>query len=164
LILGLDPGLNGALAWVSERGVEQIADMPTFELTRNGKTKRSIDIAALLRLIRARPAWPSDNSRLHAFVEDVGPMPSQGVSSVFAFGKVCGIIQCALHALDIPFTLVSPVKWKKALSVPAAKDGARARASQLLPGGSEYWPRVKDDGRAEAALIAYYGLTQTTIG
>jgi hypothetical protein len=42
--------------------------------------------------------------------------------------------------------------------VPAAKDGARARASQLLPGAADQWPLVKHDGRAEAALIALWGI------
>jgi hypothetical protein len=44
-----------------------------------------------------------------------------------------------------------------ALRVPAEKDGARARASQLIPAGASWWPLVKHDGRAEAALIALYG-------
>ena len=59
----------------------------------------------------------------------------------------------------IPLTMVAPLKWKRALGVPADKDGARARASQLLPAHAGLWCRVKDDGRAEAALIAYYGVT-----
>jgi hypothetical protein len=48
--------------------------------------------------------------------------------------------------------------WKKALGVPADKDGARARASQLMPENAWLWPLVKHDGRAEAALIAYWGI------
>jgi hypothetical protein len=44
--------------------------------------------------------------------------------------------------------------------VPKAKDGARARASQLLPAGVQLWPLVKHDGRAEAALLALYGVRQ----
>ena len=52
---------------------------------------------------------------------------------------------------------VAPQKWKRALAVPADKDGARARASVLLPKHSGHWPLKKHDGRAEAALIALYG-------
>jgi hypothetical protein len=40
----------------------------------------------------------------------------------------------------------------------AAKDGARARASELFRGGAVHWPLVKHDGRVEAALIALWGI------
>jgi len=46
------------------------------------------------------------------------------------------------------------------LRVPAAKDAARARASQLLPHAANQWPLKKHDGRAESACIAYWGLRQ----
>jgi crossover junction endodeoxyribonuclease RuvC len=87
-------------------------------------------------------------------------MPGQGVSGVFAFGKAYGVVIGVLAAHGVPMTFVSPVKWKKALQVPASKDGARARASQLLPQAASEWPLVKDSGRAEAALIAYWGIQQ----
>lgn len=77
---------------------------------------------------------------------------------MFAFGKAYGTLRGVVAALGIPMTVVSPVTWKRALGVPAAKDGARARASQLLPDAAAHWQRVKDHGRAEAALIALYGL------
>jgi crossover junction endodeoxyribonuclease RuvC len=120
---------------------------------RGGKTKRELDAHALARLI-------GDRRPGHAFVELVGAMPGQGVSSVFAFGKSFGVVIGVLAALDVPFTFVAPVVWKRAFGVPAAKDGARARASQLMPAAAHHWTRVRDDGRAEAALIAYYGLRQ----
>ena len=125
--------------------------MPTLILARAGKSKREVDAHVLADWIECeRPG--------HALIENVGAMPGQGVSSVFAFGKGYGVIIGVLCALQIPVTFVSPQRWKKALAVPAAKDGARARASQLLPSAASNWSRVKDDGRAEAALIALYGL------
>jgi crossover junction endodeoxyribonuclease RuvC len=84
-------------------------------------------------------------------------MPGQGVASMFAFGKAFGITIGVVSTLGIPSTLVSPVTWKKAMKVPG-KDAARARASQIMPAAAHHWPRVKDDGRAEAALLATYGL------
>jgi len=48
-------------------------------------------------------------------------------------------------------TIVAPVRWKRALAVPAGKDGARARASALLPRAAHLWPLVKHDGRAAEA-------------
>jgi crossover junction endodeoxyribonuclease RuvC len=153
ILAGIDPGLSGAVAFLdaASGAVIDIVDMPVLALSRAGKNKREVDAHALARLIGAhRPG--------HTFIELVGAMPGQGVSSVFAFGKSFGIALGVIAALDVPYTLVAPVTWKRALGVPAAKDGARARASQLMPGAVHHWPLVKHDGRAEAALIAYYGL------
>jgi crossover junction endodeoxyribonuclease RuvC len=108
---------------------------------RGGKTKRELDTHALARLI-------GDRRPGHAFVELVGAMPGQGVSSVFAFGKSFGVVIGVPAALGIPFTLISPQVWKGALGVSAGKDGARARASQLMPAAAHHWTRVRDDERA----------------
>jgi crossover junction endodeoxyribonuclease RuvC len=158
ITIGIDPGLSGAVAVfyppdipIRGRGI-LVHDTPTFTLIRNKRKKREIDVYALADLLR-RINEPDS----HAYVEQVGAMPGQGVSSVFSFGKSFGIVLGVLAALSIPVTLVTPQAWKKALGVPAAKDGARARASQLMPRATDLWARVKDDGRAEAALLAYFG-------
>jgi len=152
IICGIDPGLSGALAMLDARtGELRVFDMPTFALARGGKNKREIDVVGLANLIAA------DRHPGHTFIEQVGAMPGQGVSGVFAFGKAYGIIIGVLAARGVPMTFVNPRVWKKALGVPAAKDGARARASQLMPTSAFWWPLVKHDGRAEAALIALYG-------
>jgi hypothetical protein len=83
--------------------------------------------------------------------------PSERSTRMFAFGRAYGIVIGLLTALGTPMTFVSSVKWKRALDVPSAKDGARARASQLLPQASQQWPLKKDHGKAEAALLALYG-------
>jgi len=152
LIAGIDPGLSGAVAILrtDSQAIEAIDDVPCHILARARKNKREVDAAALFALL--------DRFRLdHAYLELAGAMPGQGVSSVFAYGKSVGILIGLLTGLLVPTTFVAPAKWKRALSVPAAKDGARARASQLLPAAAHLWPRVKDHGRAEAALIALWG-------
>ena len=158
LIIGLDPGLSGAVAFLNDQDNDlKVFDTPTLTLSRGGKAKREPDMVELARIVGA--AGPI----AHAFVEQVGAMPGQGVSSVFAFGKVYGAALGILAAHFIPLTLVSPVKWKRALGVPADKDGSRARASQLMPAHAGLWSRCKDDGRAEAALIAEYGRRQLSM-
>jgi crossover junction endodeoxyribonuclease RuvC len=136
IIAGIDPGLSGAVALLdAESGsVIDCLDMPVHELRRGGKMKRELDAHSLAAAL--------GRDRIgHAFVELVGAMPGQGVSSVFAFGKSFGVVIGVPAALGVPFTLVAPVVWKRALSVPAAKDGARARASQLLPASAYHWTR-----------------------
>lgn len=149
IIAGVDPGLHGGIAFLSPDGCETLP-MPILHLTRGGKAKGEIDAHTLAQIFWQRHAG-------HAFVEQVGAMPGQGATSMFAFGQGYGMVRGILAAVGVPYTLVSPRKWKAALGVPASKDGARARASQLLPGAADQWPRVKDDGRAEAALIALHG-------
>lgn len=150
MIIGIDPGLKGAVAYIGL--TLEIFDIPTFSLIRGGKMKNEIDLVALAALFAPQIK--------HAYMEQVGAMPGQGVSSMFAFGQTFGILKGMLAMRGIPFTLVPPATWKKALRVPAGKDGARARASQLLPSYGHYWPRAKDDGRAEAAMIALYGVRE----
>jgi hypothetical protein len=152
IVLGIDPGLSGAIS-VLEGDSCLCFDMPVHALSRGGKSKREVDPHGLANLI---VKWASAND--HAFVERVGAMPGQGVSSMFALGKGFGIILGVLAALAVPYTVVDPRIWKKALGVPAEKDGARARASQLMPKAAGQWPLKKHDGRAEAALIALYGM------
>lgn len=78
VILGVDPGLSGGLAFIDADGNLETIDMPVHRLKRNGK----------------------------------------------------------------------------------GKDGSRARASELMPRHAGQWVRVKDDGRAEAALIALHGMRE----
>jgi crossover junction endodeoxyribonuclease RuvC len=153
VILGIDPGLNGALAFFDvSAGRIEVVDMPTIAAGTN--SKRVVDEAALASCVEAYRGILD-----HAYVERVGAMPGQGVTSMFSFGRSFGVALGVLAAFRVPVTLVQPQRWKAALSVPAAKDGARARASQLMPAHARLWPLVKHDGRAEAALIAYYGVS-----
>jgi crossover junction endodeoxyribonuclease RuvC len=150
IICGIDPGLSGAICLLDTEGTIGINDIPVHALTRGGKNKREVDPHRLATLLSGTIG--------HAFIEQVASMPGMGVSGAFVFGKTFGIIIGVLATHGVPMTFVSPVKWKKALQVPASKDGARARASQLLPYAADQWPLVKHDGRAEAALIALYGI------
>ncbi len=146
-ILGIDPGLSGALAVWSE-GTLMVYDVPTVKARTRGREVDWSEAARIVGLTR-----PVD----HAFIESAGARPGQGVSSMFKFGYVCGGLRALMAAYFIPVTFVTPQKWKGSLAVPKAKDGARARASELFPEYSHFWQRVKDDGRAEAAMIALWG-------
>ncbi len=148
MILGIDPGLSGALAFMDDELL--IYDIPTLQITRNGKNKRQIDIYSLLALMQAYHVK-------HCYLENVNAMPGQGVSSMFQMGRGYGQIEMALAACKIPVTYITPQVWKKSLAVPKDKDGARQRASQLMPQYAHNWDLKKHDGRAEAALIALYG-------
>ena len=88
-----------------------------------------------------------------AVVEEVGAMPGQGVTSMFNFGYSAGIIAGVVAGLQLPIVMYRPAVWKRQAGVPADKGAARQMAQRYWP-GSRAFDRVKDDGRAEAALLA----------
>lgn len=151
MILGIDCGLNGALAFFDyEKGQLTIFDMPVHEVERNGKAKREVSPQRLAMLVRG-----IDVRR--AIVEKVAARPGQGVTSMFAFGRSFGVVEGVLAALNIPVTYVTPQQWRKAMQVREGKDGSRQRAAELLPKYADQFALKKWDGRAEAALISYWG-------
>jgi crossover junction endodeoxyribonuclease RuvC len=151
IVIGIDPGLSGAVAFYNTvDGTIEVADMPINNLIRNGKAKREVS-AVMLSGILTRHKVDA------AFLERVNAMAGQGVTSVFSFGRSSGIVEGILAAYDIPTTLVTPQAWQKAVSQRAGKDGSRERAMQLFPSQADLFIRKKDDGRSDAALIAYYG-------
>lgn len=149
---GVDCGLGGAIAlYDSEsRILTALADMPT--LTARTGNRRDVDVHALATFFR-------DNYVDHAFVEIAQARPKQSAHSTGIFFMSYGVVLGVLAARQIPYTLVAAATWKRALGgIPAEKDAARARASQLMPMSADNWKRKKDDGRAEAALIAFWGV------
>ena len=153
-IIGVDPGAAGAIAILEDNGkLVHVFDMPSVEVISGGKAKRRVSpemLAAELRLYADQGAV--------AYVEQVGAMPGQGVSSMFAFGQAFGIVLGVLAGLAIPTQTVSPAKWKKDMKLNGGKDAARAKAAQIWPANAGEFKRVKDDGKAEAGLIAVWGL------
>jgi hypothetical protein len=152
MILGIDPGLSGALAFYDQDGFA-IFDMPTFEVVTNSSKRRTLDLANLKAILKKIDPC----AVLCAVLEDVHSMPKQGVASSFTFGRVVGALEGVLAALEIPVTRVAPHVWKRRLQCTHDKDATRRRASELMPRHAHLWPLKKHDGRAEAALIAYYG-------
>lgn len=146
LILGVDPGKKGALALIDDDGrLVDVHDMP------------DATGAALGALVGALLADHAPHTVAVAWVELVGSRPGQGVASTFKFGANWGAILGALGALGVPVELRTPQQWKKAMRVTADKASSRQRATEHWPSEAARFARVKDDGRAEAALIAEYG-------
>lgn len=144
-ILGIDNGLYGALSFYD--GTELlIYDMPIYNTDRP-----TLDLLRLMDIIRT-------NKPDHAYVEKLTPMPKISGLTGFSMGHSEGAITAIMVALQVPFTFVRPAAWKKTMGCPANKDESRMRASQLLPSHAHNWDkRKKDDGKAEASLIALYG-------
>jgi hypothetical protein len=148
LILGVDPGLKGALAFLDpESGMLEVFDMPKFRGTRGGKDE--LDRFGLAAIVRERAGYVRK-----AVVELVGAMPKQGVASTFVFGKGTGVVLGVLAACGIRTEEPHPGVWKRAMGVTADKETSRKRAIGLWPHCPHLFGRAD---RAEAALLAYYG-------
>jgi hypothetical protein len=90
-------------------------------------------------------------------------MPKQGASSGFKYGRVTGALEAVLTISAIAITMVEPSKWKKHFHLQGAdKEGARGLAIRQFPAEHRFFARKKDHGRAEATLIALYGV-QTSL-
>ncbi len=143
-ILGIDPGMSGALAFffTSHPDTVSAEDAPVVAGMLDGAT-----LAARIRQMAPDVA----------IIEQVGARPGQGVSSMFRFGQAYGIAIGVVAACGVPVRFVVPTKWKKHYGLSSEKEDARSRALQLWPGRAELFQRKKDHGRAEAALLARYG-------
>ncbi len=96
---------------------------------------------------------------LHAYIERAQAMPKQGVTSMFNYGKGFGLWLGLLIGIGLPYTLVSPRRWKAAMlsDMPKDKGASILRAKQLFPQCASQLQLVKHHNRAEAPLIAAYG-------
>ena len=143
-ICGIDPGINGAIAFFFTTHEDMVSaeDLPVVD--------GMIDAATLGR--RLEQMVPDI-----CVIEQVSAMPKQGVASTFRFGQAYGMALGVVCSLRIPLYFVTPARWKKHFRLSAEKEESRAKALQMWPGRSELFERKKDHGRAEAALIARYG-------
>ncbi len=147
--MGIDPGLGGAVAVLDTEAC--VVDVPVIKVG----TKREYNVPVMAKLVYG---WEPD----HIYIEKVHSMPKQGVASSFNFGMGFGLWLGIIAALGIPYTLVTPQRWKGKMmdGQRRGKGDARLRATQLFPELAGSLTRVKDDGRAEALLIAAYGRSE----
>ena len=152
--IGFDPGLDGAFTVLDDNSqIVQIFDMPTVEVKVGSSMKRKVAPQAIvseLQLFTSEPCF--------AVVESVAARPGQGVTSMFGFGRSLGVIEGLLAGLMIPYQLVPPQTWSKAMKLAQGKGASRQRAMELWPAHAGEFKRVKDDGRADSALLALYAV------
>ena len=157
--IGIDPGLKGGLALLTEGYGDLVFSMPTIKTTKGKKTAETINLPLLVEMLEqfARKGGT-------VFLEKVGAMPKQGVSSTFKFGTGYGQIQGVLATLRMPFELVTPQQWMKVVLAGYGK-GGNTKASiqyvmQKFPGVSLFATnrsRRPSDGMADAICLAEYG-------
>lgn len=158
MVIGIDPGKGGALALVKAAQVLHVEDTP---LIKGTKGKAQYDERGMWSTLKAL----TERHQVDRIVlEKVSAMPGQGVTSMFTFGQGFGLWLGMLAALPVPYELVTPRRWKKTMlaDIPGTDQKARSilAAKRLFPGLE--LPRKKDHGKAEAVLLAAYGLRNLT--
>lgn len=149
-ILGIDPGLQGALAWLRPDGeCIDVADVP---ILNEGPRRKSIDAAALADLVRRHPAR-------QAVIEAVHARPTDSKVSAFTFGRNLGALEAVILAAGIPLLRVHPVTWRRTagLAPGAPKEASIAAALRLVPSCRD---RIKRHDQADALLMAWWGASR----
>lgn len=151
-VAGIDPGKTGALAILHPDGSTEFFDVPRIVL--KGKDKPAWSQWAREWCMALDLAMPD-----MVVIEDIAARPGQGVTSMFTFGRTLGFVHGLVTATtSCPVHFVTPSVWKAKLGLlNSGKGASREKCRTLYPASAASLTRVKDDGRAEAALIAHYG-------
>ena len=151
-VVGIDPGLSGAIAILENNKVIDIFDMPV--MSEGKKNKRQLNSAQLANILRENKL---DNEEIAVVVEQVNAMPGQGVTSMFNFGQTFGAIKGVCAALGLPIFFVRPSKWKKHFElINSSKDSSRTKVIEMYPSLSNKLAKKKDVNKSDAILIARY--------
>ena len=151
-VVGIDPGLSGAIAILKDKKVLSIFDMPV--MAEGKKNKRQLNSAQLVNIIKENVKKEDETV---VVVEQVNAMPGQGVTSMFNFGQTFGAIKGVCAALNLPIFFVRPSKWKKYFElINSSKDSSRTKVIEMYPSLSNKLSKKKDVNKSDAILIARF--------
>ena len=156
LVIGCDPGLTGALAVVDGEALVRVDDMPVRTKRVNGSDRNVIDEQGLRDWLMERGMEGCQR----AVIERVGGLPGQSASRAFTFGYGFGVLLSTARMLGFEVELVTPQEWKGKMLYTSRESRLKAASftAATKAFGNEHWKRKMDHGRAEAALIALYGV------
>lgn len=147
-ILGIDPGKRGGLVLIDHNKRVRLAESMPKDLTGLHDIFLACNSIAACNLIIA--------------IEKAQAYPGQGVCSTFAIGVGYGSLLMACEMLGIKPKEIRPREWKARM---IANKDKRQDKQESIRIAEQYFPelqlipkgkRTKQDGIAEAALIALY--------
>ena len=151
-IIGIDPGLSGAIAVMHNKKVINMYDMPV--MAEGKKNKRQLNSSQLVNIIKENI---NEDEETIVVVEQVNAMPGQGVTSMFNFGQTFGAIKGVCAALKLPIFFVRPSKWKKHFElINSSKDASRTKVIEMYPTLSGQLAKKRDVNKSDAILIAKF--------
>ena len=152
IIIGIDPGVSGAICILTDGKITEIYEMPT--MIDGKKNKKQVNGAEITNIFQ-KELINEKNSKV--IIEHVSAMPGQGVTSMFNFGQSFGVLKGICSAMQLPMYFVRPVKWKKYFNlIKTNKDASRTKVIEIFPYISSKISRKKDSNKADSILIAKY--------
>ena len=154
LIIGMDPGISGAICFFENGEVKEIIDMPN--MADGKKNKRQINGPQVYNEISSR-IKNIPKKEIVVVIEQVSAMPGQGVTSMFNFGQSFGVLKGICSAMQLSMYFIRPAKWKKYFGlIKTEKDASRTKVIEIFPYISSQLSRKKDSNKADAILIASF--------
>ena len=154
LIIGIDPGISGAICFFEDGQVKEIVDMPV--MADGKKNKRQINGPQVYNEILKR-INKFQKKDIIVVIEQVSAMPGQGVTSMFNFGQSFGVLKGICSAMQLSMFFIRPAKWKKYFGlIKTEKDASRTKVIEIFPYISSQLSRKKDSNKADAVLIASF--------
>ena len=152
IIIGIDPGISGAVCILTNGKITEIYEMPT--MIDGKKNKKQVNGAEITNIINKEIENEKD---VKVVIEHVSAMPGQGVTSMFNFGQSFGVLKGICAALKLPVHFIRPVKWKKHFNlINSEKDASRTKVIEAFPYISSKISKKKDSNKADAILIARF--------
>ena len=153
-IVGIDPGISGAICFFENGKIIEIIDMPI--MNDGKKNKKQVNGAQIYNEIHEQ-IKNIPKHEINVVLEQVSAMPGQGVTSMFNFGQSFGVIKGICAAMRLPLHFVRPAKWKKYFNLlNSEKQASRTKAIEIFPEISHKLSKKKDINKADAILIASF--------
>ena len=154
LIIGIDPGISGAICFLQNGEISDVIDMPS--MADGKKNKRQINSQQVFNEVSER-IINIPKKEIIVVIEQVSAMPGQGVTSMFNFGQSFGVLKGICSAMQLSMYFVRPAKWKKYYGlIKTEKDASRTKVIEIFPYISSKLSKKKDSNKADAILIANF--------
>lgn len=151
-ILAIDPGLKGALVWLTKN------EMHWHKMPLN--VEKGIDFFEIQDILELYP-------KAHVFLERAHP-GAMGVTGAFNYGRGFAALEIAILIAKRPVTYIEPAKWAKVMHEGISNDlkpkvKSEIALKRLFPQYLDQIPKGPkngkiDEGVMDALLIAGYGL------
>ena len=153
-IIGIDPGISGAICFMENGKIIDVIEMPS--MAEGKKNKKQVNGAQIFNEISLK-IKNLNKTEVKVVIEHVTAMPGQGVTSMFNFGQSFGILKGICSAMNLSMYFVRPAKWKKYFNlINSEKDASRTKAIEIFPYFSMNLSKKKDANKADAMLIASF--------
>lgn len=147
-VIGIDPGLKGAIAIVRSNHVADVISIPFVD--------GEVDVPYIVGWISQKTINDPlvGEHKTIAYIEKTWGF-SKGSIAVSKLNYVAGLMFGVVRSLDIPVKLVAPATWRKGLL-----HNFRATKQDALDYCKQWVVDISDHNKAEAICIAEYGFIQ----